>query len=96
MIRRYQYTDSESDRYQISRYPVIPTSDADLFIISRQGDRLDLLAQQFYGDVRAWWILAEANQIGKGTLVVAPGIQLRIPDRTLFYMALLEQAEAEK
>ena len=26
-----------------------------------------------------WWILAEANELGKGTFAVPPGIQLRIP-----------------
>jgi phage tail protein X len=96
MKRRYEFTDIDQDRYRSSRYPEIPRSDNDLFIISRTGDRLDLLANRFYGSAEAWWILAEANQIGKGTLVVPPGMQLRIPDSTMSYRDMLEQAEEEK
>ena len=96
MKRRYQFTDTDKDRYLTNRYPVIPRSDRDLYIISRTGDRLDLLAQRFYETPEAWWIIAEANQIGKGTLVIPPGLQIRIPDNGMMYLDLLEQAEEEK
>ena len=96
MKRRFQFTDTDKDRYLTNRYPVIPRSDRDLFIISRAGDRLDLLAQRFYETPEAWWIIAEANQIGKGTLVIPPGLQIRIPDNGMTYLDLLEQAEEEK
>jgi len=96
MKRRYEYTEIDQDRYRSSRYPVIPRSGNDLYIISRTGDRLDLLANRFYGTPEAWWILAEANQIGKGTLVVPPGIQLRIPDSAMPFLDMLEQAEEER
>ena len=96
MKRRYEFTDKESDRYLTSRYPVIPKSDNDLYIISRVGDRLDLLASRFYETTEAWWIIAEANQIGKGTLVIPPGLQIRIPNINMPYRDMLEQAEGEK
>ena len=51
----------------------------DYYIISQQGDRLDLLAFQFYNDVTKWTLIARANHIGKGTLEIEPGLQLRIP-----------------
>ena len=97
MRNRYLYTtETDNARYKATRYPDIPISDADRYIISREGDRLDLLAQSFMGDVRAWWIIAEANNIGKGTLQIPPGVQIRIPDPALFYDNLLEEAEKEK
>jgi|TARA_R110001583_G_scaffold108809_3_gene257522 hypothetical protein len=66
--------------YQTSMIPKIPVQDSDYYIISRDGDRLDLLANEFYKDVSKWWIIAEANGIGKGTTVIEPGIQIRIPN----------------
>ena len=65
--------------YQTSRFPVIEKSPRDRYIFTREGDRLDNLAFQFYGDPRHWQILAIANNLGKGTLHIPMGIQLRIP-----------------
>ena len=60
-------------------YPNIERSTEDLYVISKITDRLDLLANEYYGDSSLWWVIALANNIGKGTLVVDPGLQLRIP-----------------
>ena len=79
-LNRYEYTSNiDNDRYGTTRYPDFPLQESDKYIISREGDRLDLLANQFYGDPRYWWILATVNNLGKGTLIVPPSIQLRIP-----------------
>jgi len=78
-VNRYQYTKSELDRYQTTRYPSFPKRPTDLYIISREQDRLDLLANEFYKDPRFWWVLARVNNLGKGSLDVPMGIQIRIP-----------------
>jgi hypothetical protein len=80
MIYRYKFTAIDNKRYQTARYKLPPRSINDKYIISREGDRLDLLATEFYDDPRWWWILAEANNLGKGSMYVPPGIQIRIPD----------------
>jgi hypothetical protein len=64
--------------------------DTDIYIISNSTDRLDLLANTYYQDPTMWWIIAKVNNIGKGTLNVAPGIQLRIP----YPLSYVEVAEA--
>ena len=61
-------------------YPVINPSINDIYIITKQGDRLDNLAWEYYRDPSLWWIIARANNIGKGTLFPEVGVQLRIPD----------------
>jgi phage tail protein X len=86
---RYSFTPISSDKYQTTRYPKLERLRGDLYLMSRQGDRLDLLAEKFYGDVRQWWIIATANNIGKGSLTVPPGIQLRIPDPRVDYVTLM-------
>lgn len=62
--------------------PVVPVTTQDLYIVTTSTERLDKLAETFYGDSTLWWIIATANGIGKGTIVVAPETRLRIPDST--------------
>jgi len=60
-------------------YPDIPLSDQDYYVISTSGDRYDTLARQFYGDHTLWWIIAMVNNSERASLIVQPGVQLRIP-----------------
>jgi len=62
-----------------TRYPDIPRSTLDYYVITAVGDRYDTLAQQFYKDYTLWWIIASANTLEQASLVVQPGVQLRIP-----------------
>jgi hypothetical protein len=63
-------------------YPEVPLSEKDYYVITTAGDRYDTLAQQFYNDYSLWWIIAAANNSERASLVVQPGIQLRIPTDT--------------
>lgn len=49
----------------------------DIYIYTRFGDRLDLLANEYYGDRTKWVYLAAINNLHD--MVVKPGVQLRIP-----------------
>ena len=71
--------ESKKQYLESTIYPIIKASDTDLYIISEKGDRLDLLANKYYGDQTMWWIIATANNINDATFYVQPGIQLRIP-----------------
>jgi len=61
------------------QYPIIQKKPNDIYIIGSQHDRIDNLAYKYYGDSRLWWIIARANNIGKGDLTVPIGTQIRIP-----------------
>jgi len=65
--------------YRTTQYPEIKPEDTDIYVTSRQGDYLDALAYKYYNDPSCWWIIAKANNIGKGRLSIEPGLQLRIP-----------------
>jgi|TARA_R110001592_G_scaffold296651_1_gene567122 nucleoid-associated protein YgaU len=70
----------EGKRYQKSvQYPLMERKLTDIYIIGARHDRLDNLAFKYYEDARLWWIIARANNIGKGNLTVPIGAQLRIP-----------------
>lgn len=67
--------------YRTNFYPEIPLSENDIYVITDFGDRLDLLANQFYKDVTLYWIIAAANpdKINFGSITIPAGTQLRIP-----------------
>ena len=68
--------------YNTTIYSDIPDSDDDIFIITQAGDRLDLLANRFYGDHRLWWYIAQANNLNR--MNVEPGLSLRVPSSTKY------------
>lgn len=82
-INRYEFSKQQMKRYNTTTLPIIEKTFADRYIFTREGDRLDLLANEFYGDPRHWVILAMANNLGKGTLSCPDGMQLRIPPQTI-------------
>jgi nucleoid-associated protein YgaU len=61
-----------------TRYPTIPLSSSDTYIIAASEDFLDILANKFYKDPTLWWIIAHANKI-VGSMKPKVGQQLRIP-----------------
>jgi hypothetical protein len=66
--------------YAESKYPEIPLSENDIWVITTYGDRYDLLAQQYYGDKSLWWVIPSANNsLTKNSLYPPIGEQLRIP-----------------
>ena len=67
--------------YKYIKYPEIPLSINDIYIITSEGDRLDLLANQFYYDTDYWWVIATANPnvIRRDSIKIKSGIELRIP-----------------
>ena len=66
--------------YRTTQYPEVPLSVNDIYVISADGDRFDLLAQQYYGDSSLWWIISIANEELKQNSLIPPlGGQIRIP-----------------
>jgi nucleoid-associated protein YgaU len=67
--------------YRSLKYPNIPLSVNDLYVVTTAGDRLDLLANQFYNDIRLWWVIATANRdiVRRDSYGLKPGLEIRIP-----------------
>ncbi len=67
-------------RFANVRYPNIPPSVNDIYIFTTDGDRFDILAQQYYEDSSLWWIISVANSnTRQDSLLPSPGAQIRIP-----------------
>ena len=60
--------------------PIVPVSSTDVYIQTTSIERLDKLANTFYQDASLWWVIASANGLGKGSIMVPTNSRLRIPD----------------
>ena len=49
----------------------------DIYVITQEGDRLDNLASEYYGDANLWWFIARVNNLKINN--VEAGTRLRIP-----------------
>jgi phage tail protein X len=84
-MNRYEYTPIISSSlnvryYRDTKYPDIPLSVDDIYVITTAGDRFDLLAKQYYSDDTLWWIISSANNgLIQNSLYIPIGTQLRIP-----------------
>jgi hypothetical protein len=66
--------------YRTVYYPNVPLSQDDIYVLTEEKDRLDLLANQFYGDSSLWWVISICNpSLPQNSLLLEPGTQLRIP-----------------
>jgi hypothetical protein len=67
--------------YKTVFYPEIPPNRDDIWVITDFGDRLDLLANQFYEDISLYWVISTGNpnHISFGSLFIDEGTQIRIP-----------------
>jgi hypothetical protein len=85
MANRYQYSETLTTKetkkkyLESTIYPKIKPTNDDIYIISTQSDRLDLLAAKYYGDPTYWWIISVANNLNDASLSIESGKQLRIP-----------------
>ena len=74
------------------KYPEIPPSVDDIYIITTVGDRLDSLAHQFYKYVDLWWIISTSNPdiVRRDSLNLKPGLEIRVPSN---YEQIIENFE---
>jgi nucleoid-associated protein YgaU len=85
-------TEQGKPYYESKRYPVIPLSESDIYVVTIEGDRLDLIAYQYYRDTNLWWVIAFVNSnVTRGSMFPAPGTQLRIPTDLSNVMRLYKQ-----
>ena len=90
MASRYQFiSKTKSDTglpettgktiYQPTYYPNIEAKEDDTYIIVKSTDRLDLIAQDFFGDSTLWWVIAMVNNLPGDSIYPPEGTYIRIP-----------------
>lgn len=75
-------TESTVRRLSTTIYPTFREGISSTKILSQTGDRLDILAKEFYNDERLWFVIAKANNLGKGSMAIPPGTLIIIPYET--------------
>ena len=73
-------TKNTPSRYETTIYENVPEDNTDIHVITQEGDRLDVLAHQFYGNTHLWWFIAHVNNLSY--MNVKAGTKLRIPAST--------------
>lgn len=78
-IQKYK-TQTGTTYLGLTRYPIIPDSENDIYVYCQDGDRLDNLAYRYYGDSTLYWVIAAANpNIAYNLMYPVLGEQVRIP-----------------
>jgi hypothetical protein len=67
--------------YESVLLPNIEANDNDIVVMTIMGDRLDLIANEYYQDPSMWWIIALKNNMTEVGLSLSEGTILRIPTR---------------
>jgi nucleoid-associated protein YgaU len=70
---------TQKQYFESTIYTKVKPTNNDIYIISTQSDRLDLLASKYYGNASYWWVISVANNLNDASLSIEPGRQLRIP-----------------
>lgn len=78
--------------YKPTYYPSIDASADDSYIIANATDRLDLIANDFYGDSTLWWVIAMVNNLEGDSMFPPTGIQLRIPANISILLSKFNQS----
>lgn len=90
---RYKYSViiKEGDTFYIGGTDplTVRSNSDDIEHVWMQGDRLDILAQKYYGDARLWWIIAEYNNIMHFFEEIEYGRVLILPSLTRVVLNIL-------
>lgn len=76
-----QVVDSRSDKYTIYVSRKFPKNGYVSYIeyTWTDGDTLDAVAQVYFGDPEAWWVILDVNPDIHDGMNIAPGTKIRIP-----------------
>ena len=77
MSSRYSNRSGRVSKYNTTIHKQVEERNSDIYVTTQSGDRLDLLAEKYYGDSSLWWFIGRVNNIS--TLNLEGGLVLRIP-----------------
>ena len=72
-----QVSDMKVQRIGTADLPEYEEKNSDILLIATDGDRCDLISQQYYGTPDFWWYVASVNSLKSNH--IEAGTQLRVP-----------------
>ena len=73
-------SDKKITRIGSTEFPVVEEKNTDILLIATEGDRCDLISQQYYGTTEFWWYIASVNNLKSNN--IEAGTQVRVPVST--------------
>ena len=73
-------SENKISRIGIADFPKVEDKNSDILLIATQGDRCDVISQQYYGTPDFWWFIASVNKLKSNN--IEAGTQLRVPVST--------------
>lgn len=83
---------SNIECWEMPEYPVINEGQDDVIYQVQQEDRIDLLAERFYGNPELWWVIAIVNGMALLPNDLRPSSTIRIPSNNRVYNIILKLA----
>lgn len=80
------------EHWELPEYPEIPEAADDLRYEVQSNDRIDLLANRFYGSADLWWIIAIANGLELLPSDLKVRSTLRVPSGRRVFTQILRSA----
>ena len=80
------------DCWELPEYPEVSAAPDDILYTVARKDRIDALAQRFYGDSTLWWIIALANELRLLPTDLQENTQIRIPNGKRVFTDILRRA----
>ena len=89
-------TIDEVEHWEMPEYPIIAAAQDDTLYQVKQDDRIDLIANQYYGNPELWWIIAVVNDFALLPNDLKPLSTIRIPSNNRVFNKILRQASKKK
>ena len=70
-------SDNKVTRIGTADFPKFEEQNSDILLIATQGERCDLISQEYYGTSEFWWYIASVNNLKSNN--IEAGTQLRVP-----------------
>ncbi len=82
-VKDYVATDAKEITNKVKQIRQIEKLDKAFVYVIEEGDRLDNLANRFYGDPTKFWIICDANDVMFPSDLVVPGMKIIIPQENI-------------
>ena len=73
-------SENKISRIGTADFSKVEDQNSDILLIATQGDRCDMISQQYYGTSDFWWFIASINNLKSNN--IEAGTQLRVPVST--------------
>ena len=73
-------SENKISRIGIADFPKVEDQNSDILLIATNGDRCDVISQEYYGTPDFWWFIASVNKLKSNN--IEAGTQLRVPVST--------------